>query len=136
MYMLALLAVTQGSCKPLVILEVMYCGGEEDERPIVMIRKGVTYDSGGINLNNDPKTDVTGASAIVSMMRAIAILRLPINVNCVILLCENVPIGMCMQPGDIIMSCSGKTIIVEDTNNEGRLIVVDTMDYDFHQYTP
>nr|CAD7409750.1 unnamed protein product [Timema poppensis] len=136
MNMRALLAVTRGSCEPPAVLEVTYCGGEENERPIVMIGKGVTYDSGGLNLSNDPKADVTGAGAIVSMMRAIAILRLPINVNCVIPLCENVPSGMCMQPGDIIMSRSGKTIMVEDTDNEGRLIVADAIDYAFNQYTP
>uniref|UniRef100_A0A023F9A5 Cytosol aminopeptidase n=2 Tax=Triatoma infestans TaxID=30076 RepID=A0A023F9A5_TRIIF len=130
----AFLAMARGSCDPPLFLELSYCGGQEEDKPVLLVGKGVTFDSAGICLKvckgmDEWKADMAGAAVIVGAMRAIAILGLPINVNALIPLMENMPGGMALKPGDVIVSLNGKTIKVENPDNEGRVILADALAY-------
>ncbi|XP_069680322.1 cytosol aminopeptidase-like isoform X1 [Periplaneta americana] len=137
----AFLAVAKGSSEPPIFLELGYCGGQQDERPIVLVGKGITYDSGGLCLKkckqmSEFKGDMAGAAVIVATMKAIASLTLPINVQALIPLCENMPSGMSMKPGDILFAHNGASIQVEDTSNEGRIILADALGYAREAHKP
>lgn len=130
----AILAVARGSCEPPVFLEISYCGGPPEEKPILLAGKGITFDSGGLCLKKCDKmdryrADLNGAAVIVSAMRAASALSLPVNLTGVIPLCENMPSGMAMKCGDIVKSLNGKSIMITDTDNEGRLVLADAMAY-------
>ncbi|XP_075210611.1 cytosol aminopeptidase-like [Lycorma delicatula] len=130
----AFLAVGKGSCEPPVLLEVLYEGCNPNVAPIVMIGKGVTFNSGGLCIMKPKEMkhargDMAGAAAIVATLRAIAALQLPINVRGLIPLCVNVPGASSYKPGDIIRAYNGKTILVEDTNCEGLLMHADALSY-------
>lgn len=137
----ALLAVTRGSTeKPkLVIME--YLGGEQGQKPLVLVGKGITFDSGGISLKpglnmNEMKYDMCGAATVAGVMKAITKLNLACNVIGIFASCENMPAGNATKPGDIITSMSGKTIEVDNTDAEGRLILCDTLTYVEQNYQP
>lgn len=94
----AFLAVARGSCEPPVLLEITYCGGPQDQKPILFVGKGITFDSGGLCLKKCKKmrkfrADMTGAASIIATIRAAAALSLPLNINAIIPLCENMPSG-------------------------------------------
>ncbi|KAK9508946.1 hypothetical protein O3M35_006376 [Rhynocoris fuscipes] len=130
----AFLAMARGSCDPPLFLELAYCGGQEEDKPVLLTGKGVTFDSGGICLKKCRgmdmyKANMAGAAVIVGAMRALAILGLPINVNALIPLMENMPGGMALKPGDVVVSMNGKTIRVEHTDNEGRVALADALAY-------
>ncbi|CAH2019747.1 unnamed protein product [Acanthoscelides obtectus] len=117
----AFLAASQGSCEPPIFLELSYYGACKDERPVVLIGKGITYNSGGIYLKAPNKQrfmrgDMGGAACVVAACRAIAGLQLPINVRALLPLCENMPGCAAMRPGDIVKAMNGKSIKIESTD--------------------
>ncbi|XP_065156242.1 cytosol aminopeptidase-like [Atheta coriaria] len=137
----AFMAVARGSCEPPVLLEISYCGGPQDMKPILMVGKGITFDSGGLCLKKCPgmsryRADMSGAAAIVGALRCVSALSLPININAVIALCENMPSGMAMKCGDVVMGMNGKSIMITDTDNEGRLTLADCIVFGQATYKP
>ncbi|KAF6209118.1 hypothetical protein GE061_014861 [Apolygus lucorum] len=137
----AFLAVAKGSLEQPIFLELMYNGCDPCTPPIVLVGKGITYDSGGLCLKRDAmdlflgKGDMGGAATVVATMRAIAALHLPINVRGLIPLCENMPGAGSFKPGDIIRAMNGKNILVENTDHEGELILADALSY-AQKYNP
>lgn len=132
--MFAFLAVAQGSCEPPIFLELSYYGASRDERPVVLIGKGITYNSGGLCLKQCHnqrymRGDMGGAACVVAACRAIASLQLPINVRGLIPLCENMPGCAAMRPGDIVKAMNGKAIKIESTDCAGRLCLADALVY-------
>lgn len=130
----AFLTVARGSCEPPVILEISYCGAPPDQKPILMVGKGVTFDSGGLCLKkcdgmDEYRADMTGAASIIAAIRAASALSLPVNIEAFIPLCENMPSGMAMKCGDVVMGLNGKSIQITDTDNEGRLMLADALVY-------
>jgi leucyl aminopeptidase len=130
----ALLGVAQGSSEPPKFVILEYHGGRPAERPVVLVGKTVTFDSGGISLKpadnmEQMKADMTGGAAVLAAIRAAARLRLPLNVVGIIPATENMPGGRATKPGDILTSLSGKTIEVINTDAEGRLILADGLTY-------
>jgi leucyl aminopeptidase len=130
----ALLAVAKGSDQPprLIILE--YRGGKKNDMPIVLVGKGVTFDSGGISIKpskdmDEMKFDMCGAAAVLGTLSAVADLQLPVNLIGIIPAVENLPSGKATKPGDIVTSLSGQTIEILNTDAEGRLILCDALSY-------
>ncbi|XP_049819458.1 cytosol aminopeptidase-like [Aethina tumida] len=132
--MYAFLAVAQGSCEPPIFLELSYYGASRDERPVVLIGKGITYNSGGLcikpcNKQRFMRGDMGGAACVVAACRAVAGLQLPINIRGLIPLCENMPGCAAMRPGDIVKAVNGKSIKIESTDTAGRLCIADALVY-------
>lgn len=130
----ALLAVAQGSSQEprLIILE--HRGGEEGDRPLVLVGKGLTFDAGGISIKpskgmEEMKFDMSGGAAVIGAMRAVAELDLPLNVVGLVPSSENLPSGSAVKPGDVIRTREGKTVEVINTDAEGRLILSDALSY-------
>lgn len=130
----ALLAVAQGSEQPprFVILE--YNGGRKADKPIVLIGKGITFDTGGISLKqaadmDEMKGDMTGGAIMLAVITAACRLKLPLNLVTLVPLAENMPSGKATRPGDIVKSRKGMTIEIINTDAEGRLILADALDY-------
>nr|CAI5819511.1 unnamed protein product [Callosobruchus analis] len=137
----AFLMVARGSCEPPVIVEISYCGAPQDQKPVLMVGKGITFDAGGLCLKRCEgmdrfRADMSGAAAIIAAIRAASALSLPINIEAVIPLCENMPSGMAMKCGDVVMGLNGKSIMITDTDNEGRLILADALVYGQSTYKP
>ncbi len=136
------LSVARGSEEPPVFLEIEYDGTDGSAQDTyAMVGKGVTFDSGGISLkpSNDMammKGDMMGAAVTLSTMWAIQQLRLPIRVVAVIPLTENMPSGRATKPGDVITARNGKTIEVDNTDAEGRLILADAIHYICERHSP
>ena len=131
--LVALLAVAAGSDEEPCFIAMEY-GGAEGVRPLALVGKGVTFDAGGLSLKTPEnmekmKYDMSGAAAVLGAMRAIAELRLAVNVVGLIPAVENLPSGHAMRPGDVIGSHSRKTIEVVNTDAEGRLILADALNY-------
>lgn len=129
----ALLAVAQGSNEPPQLIELQYRGAG-DSAPIVLVGKGITFDSGGLSLKpaeamTEMKYDMSGAASILGTLKACALLKLPLNVIGLIATAENMLSGTAMRPGDIITSMSGQTIEVLNTDAEGRLVLADALTY-------
>ncbi len=129
----SLLSVTAGTVQPAKLIVIQYKGGGSD-RPIVLVGKGVTFDSGGISLKPGPamdemKFDMCGAAGVIGTMAAVAKMRLPVNLTVVVPAVENLPSGKATKPGDIVKSMSGQTIEVLNTDAEGRLILCDALTY-------
>jgi leucyl aminopeptidase len=130
----SLLSVTNGTAEPAKLIIMQYKGGKAGERPVVLVGKGITFDSGGISLKPGPgmdemKYDMCGAASVIATLAAIALLKLPINVNAVVPSCENLPGGTATRPGDIVTSMSGQTIEILNTDAEGRLVLCDAITY-------
>ena len=130
----SLLSVTRGSREPprLVILE--YRGAPRSQAPIVLVGKGVTFDSGGISIKpsatmDEMKFDMCGAASVIGAMEACATLGLPLNVVALAPACENLPDGNASKPGDIVTTMAGRTVEVLNTDAEGRLILCDALTY-------
>ena len=128
-----LLAVASGSAQPPRLIELKY-KAEGASRTLGLVGKGITFDSGGISIKpsdgmQDMKFDMSGASAVLQAMRAIAELRPKINVTAVIPATENMPSGSAYKPGDIIRTKSGKTVEIITTDAEGRMILADAISY-------
>jgi leucyl aminopeptidase len=130
----ALLAVAAGSEEEPRFIVLEYSGGPTGQAPLVLIGKGVTFDSGGISIKpadrmEDMKFDMSGAAGALGAMQGIAELGLPVNVVALVPSTENLLSGKAVKPGDVIRSHLGKTIEVINTDAEGRLILVDALSY-------
>ncbi len=130
----ALLSVSQGSEAPAKLVMLDYQGGKKNQQPIVLVGKGVTFDTGGISLKkpenmHEMKYDMCGAASVIGTLSAVVDLQLPINVVGLMPCTENSPSGSASRPGDIVTSLSGQTIEVINTDAEGRLILCDTLTY-------
>ena len=130
----SLLSVTQGSEQPAKLITLEYHGTDKKHKPIVLVGKGITFDSGGISLKpgaemDEMKYDMCGAASVLGTIQAIAEMGLKINVVGVIPTCENLPSGKAIKPGDIVTSMSGQTIEILNTDAEGRLILCDALTY-------
>jgi len=129
----ALLAVAQGTCQPPQLIVMEYRAGGET-KPVVLVGKGITFDSGGISLKpgekmDEMKFDMSGGAALIGTFKAVLELALPINLVALIPATENLPDGKAIKPGDIVTSMSGQTIEILNTDAEGRLILCDALTY-------
>ena len=130
----ALLAVARGAKEPAKFITLEYHGAKKTDKPIVLVGKGVTFDSGGISIKpaanmDEMKYDMSGAGSVLGTLAACAALALPLNVVGVIPATENMPSGDAVKPGDIVTSLSGQTIEILNTDAEGRLILCDALTY-------
>ncbi len=130
----SLLSVSAGSREPAKLITLDYSGGEKGQKPVVLVGKGVTFDSGGISLKpgsamDEMKYDMGGAASVMGTMNTIAEMQLPLNVVGIIPTTENMPDGLATKPGDIVTSMSGQTIEILNTDAEGRLILCDALTY-------
>jgi len=130
----SLLSVTRGSHQPAKLITLEYHGADKKHKPIVLVGKGITFDTGGISLKpgaemDEMKYDMCGAASVLGTMQAIAEMGLKLNVVGVIPSCENMPGGSASKPGDIVKSMSGQTIEILNTDAEGRLILCDALTY-------
>ena len=128
------MAVAQGSKEPLRFIELRYTGAAKTQAPIVLVGKGITFDSGGISLKpgaemDEMKFDMCGAASVLGVFRALAELQPTINVVGLIPACENMPDGRALKPGDVVTSMSGQTIEILNTDAEGRLVLCDALTY-------
>ena len=129
-----LLAVAQGSHQPPRFIVLEHQAGKKSAPPIVLVGKGVTFDSGGISLKDPPgmdemKFDMSGAAAVIACMTFAAQLRLPLHLIGLIAAVENMPGGRAVKPGDIVTSASGQSVEILNTDAEGRLILSDALHY-------
>jgi len=130
----ALLSVTRGSRQPAKLITLTYNGAGRGHAPVVLVGKGITFDSGGVSIKpsaamDEMKYDMCGAASVFGTLRCVAELELPINVVGIVPSCENMPDGNASKPGDIVTSMSGQTIEVLNTDAEGRLILCDALTY-------
>ena len=130
----SLLSVAQGSRQPPKLIVLNYAGGPKKAKPVVLVGKGITFDTGGISLKPSPemdemKFDMCGAASVLGALRACAEMKLKLNVVGIIPTTENMPGGAATKPGDIVTSMSGQTIEVLNTDAEGRLILCDALTY-------
>ncbi|MBK7262014.1 MAG: leucyl aminopeptidase [Rubrivivax sp.] len=130
----AFLAVAQASKQPLKFIVLRWNGAAKTAAPVVLVGKGITFDTGGISLKPAPemdemKFDMGGAASVLGTLRAVAELKLKLNVVGLIPACENMPGGAAVKPGDVVTSLSGQTIEILNTDAEGRLVLCDALTY-------
>jgi len=130
----AFLAVAQGSAEPLRFIVMRYQGAGKADAPVVLVGKGITFDTGGISLKpagemDEMKFDMGGAASVLGTFAALAEAKPAINVVGLIPTCENMPDGKAVKPGDVVRSMSGQTIEILNTDAEGRLILCDALTY-------
>jgi len=131
----ALLSVTAGSTEPARLIVAEYRGDPKAKRaPVAFIGKGVTFDTGGISLKpaaamDEMKFDMSGAACVLGALKAVAELKLPVNLTVIVPACENMPSGRATKPGDIVKTMSGQTVEILNTDAEGRLILCDAITY-------
>ena len=128
------LAVTQGSEEPPRFIVIEHRHPKAKDAPVVLVGKGITFDTGGISLKDPPtmdemKFDMSGAACVIGTMKAVAELNLPLNVVGLVAACENMPDGRAIKPGDIVTSAAGLTVEILNTDAEGRLILCDALHY-------
>jgi leucyl aminopeptidase len=129
-----LLAVSQGSAQPPRFIVLEHRGGKADAPPVVLVGKGVTFDTGGISLKDPPsmdemKFDMSGGAAVIASLNLVAELKLPMRVIGLVAAVENMPGSKAVKPGDIATSASGQTVEILNTDAEGRLILADALHY-------
>jgi leucyl aminopeptidase len=130
----AFMAVAKGSAEPLRFIVLRYNGAPRGQAPVVLVGKGITFDTGGISIKpagemDEMKFDMGGAASVLGVFEALAHSRPTINVVGLIPSCENMPDGLAVKPGDVVTSMSGQTIEVLNTDAEGRLILCDALTY-------
>ena len=131
----AFMAVTQGSKEPGKMIIIRYNGAKKaSEAPVVLIGKGITFDTGGISIKpsanmHEMKWDMCGAATVMGTTRAAIEARLPINLITIVAAAENMPSGKATRPGDIVTTSSGKTVEILNTDAEGRLVLCDAITY-------
>jgi leucyl aminopeptidase len=130
----ALLSVTRGSRQPPKLIVLRYNGASKKKKPLVLVGKGITFDTGGISLKpggdmDEMKFDMSGAGSVLGAIRALAGMRAPVNVIGVVPTCENMPGGEATRPGDVVTTLSGQTVEILNTDAEGRLILCDALTY-------
>ncbi len=128
------MSVAQGSDEPLRFIVLKYQGAAKAVQPIVLVGKGITFDTGGISIKpsaemDEMKFDMCGAASVLGVFQSLAILKPKINVIGLIPSCENMPSGRAVKPGDVVTSMSGQTIENLNTDAEGRLILCDALTY-------
>ncbi|MEQ1806057.1 MAG: leucyl aminopeptidase, partial [Burkholderiaceae bacterium] len=128
------LAVAQGSHEPLRFIVAHYYGAAPKVAPVVLVGKGITFDTGGISIKpsaemDEMKFDMGGAASVLGTLRAVVELKPKLNLVCIIPTCENMPGGAAVKPGDVVTSMSGQTIEILNTDAEGRLILCDALTY-------
>ncbi len=129
-----LLAVSKGSRQPPKFIVLEYKGGSAKRKPVALVGKGITFDTGGISIKpaaemDEMKYDMCGAASVLGTMKAVAEMKLPLNVVGIIPTCENMPDGQATRPGDIVTSMNGLTVEILNTDAEGRLILCDALTY-------
>jgi leucyl aminopeptidase len=130
----SLLSVSRGSREPAKLIVMEYMAGKKDDKPIVLVGKGLTFDAGGISIKpsaamDEMKYDMCGGATVFGVMRALGELKVPVNVVGVVPSSENLPDGDANKPGDIVTSMQGTTIEILNTDAEGRLILCDALTY-------
>lgn len=130
----SLLAVAKGSHQPPKFIVLEYMAGKKTDKPVVLVGKGITFDTGGISLKpaaemDEMKYDMCGAASVLGTLRAVAGMKLPINLVVIVPTTENMPGGSATRPGDIVSSMSGQTIEILNTDAEGRLVLCDALTY-------
>ena len=130
----SLLSVAKGSHQPPKLIVLHYKGGKANDKPVVLVGKGITFDSGGISLKpgegmDEMKFDMCGAASVLGTLKAIAQMKLPLNIAVIVPASENMPGGAASKPGDIVTSMSGQTIEILNTDAEGRLVLCDALTY-------
>ncbi len=130
----SLLSVGRGSAEESKLIVLEYKGAAKTQKPVVLVGKGITFDTGGISLKpgaamDEMKYDMCGAATVLGTMRAIAEIAPKINVVAVVAAAENMPSDCATKPGDIVTSMSGKTIEILNTDAEGRLVLCDALTY-------
>ncbi|WP_431286057.1 leucyl aminopeptidase [Roseateles chitinivorans] len=128
------LSVAKGSDVPPRFIVAKYEGAAKTQAPVVLVGKGITFDSGGISLKpgagmDEMKFDMGGAASVLGTLRAVVELKPKINLVVLIAACENMPSGRAVKPGDVVTSMSGQTIEILNTDAEGRLILCDALTY-------
>jgi leucyl aminopeptidase len=128
------LAVAQGSDQPPKFIVMRWMGGAKTDAPVVLVGKGITFDTGGISLKpaaemDEMKFDMGGAASVLGTMAAVASLKAKVNLIGIIAATENMPSGRAVKPGDVVTSMSGQTIEILNTDAEGRLILCDALTY-------
>jgi leucyl aminopeptidase len=130
----ALLSVARGSVQPPKLIVLEHRAGPKSQKPVVLVGKGVTFDTGGISLKpaaemDEMKFDMCGAASVLGTIKAVAEMKVPINVIGIVPATENMPGGRATKPGDIVTTLSGQTVEVLNTDAEGRLILCDALTY-------
>lgn len=128
------MAVAQGTAEPLRFIVLRYDGAGKSVAPVVLVGKGITFDTGGISIKpaaemDEMKFDMCGAASVLGTFRALAELQPALNVVGLIPACENMPGGRAIKPGDVVTSMSGQTIEILNTDAEGRLVLCDALTY-------
>lgn len=128
------LSVTQGTDEPAKFLEIKYSGGNEGDQPLVLVGKGITFDSGGLSLKTNREMewmrgDCCGAAAVIGSILAIAKLKLPMNIIGLAPFTENLPSGKSTKPTDVFYASNGKSVLIGNTDSEGRLVLADALVY-------
>ncbi len=130
----AFLAVTKASREPPKLIMLRYDGAAKSKKPLALVGKGITFDTGGISLKpaaemDEMKFDMSGAGSVLGAIRALAGMKAPVNVVGIIPTCENMPGGSAIKPGDVVKTLSGQTVEILNTDAEGRLILCDALTY-------
>ena len=130
----AFLAVTSASHQPPKLIVLRYNGAGKSAKPLALVGKGITFDTGGISLKpagemDEMKFDMSGAGSVLGAIRALAGMKAPVNVVGVVPTCENMPGGQAVKPGDVVTTLSGQTVEILNTDAEGRLILCDALTY-------
>ena len=130
----SLLSVTAGAQEPAKMIIAEFKNGQKSQKPVAIVGKGITFDTGGISLKpsnkmDEMKYDMCGAATTIGLLQMVTDLNLPINAVFVVPACENIPSSTATLPGDVVKSMSGTTIEVLNTDAEGRLILADALTY-------
>lgn len=130
----AFMSVAQGAAEPLRFIVLRYSGASASQAPVVLVGKGITFDTGGISIKPAPemdemKYDMGGAASVLGVFKALSQLKPKINVVGLIPATENMPDGLAVKPGDVVTSMSGQTIEILNTDAEGRLVLCDALTY-------
>jgi leucyl aminopeptidase len=130
----AFLSVARASQQPPKLIVLRYSGGAKGKKPLALVGKGITFDTGGISLKpagemDEMKFDMSGAASVLGAISALAAMRAPVNVVGIIPACENMPGGSASRPGDVVTTLSGQTVEILNTDAEGRLILCDALTY-------
>ncbi|MEY2632625.1 MAG: hypothetical protein RIR00_1279, partial [Pseudomonadota bacterium] len=130
----SLLSVSRGSRQPPKLIVLHYKGGKPEDKPVLLVGKGITFDTGGISLKpgaemDEMKFDMCGAAGVLGTLKAAVRMGLPLNLSVLVPTCENMPDGNASRPGDIVTTMSGQTIEILNTDAEGRLILCDALTY-------
>ena len=130
----AFLAVGRGSSQPPKLIVMEYHGRARDAPPVVLVGKGITFDTGGLSIKSasdmeQMKFDMCGAASVFGALRAAALMKLPLDVVGIVPAAENMPDGNAFRPGDVVTTMSGQTVEILDTDSEGRLVLCDALIY-------